>query len=402
MAEPRAPQPDADRSSRRAPAGRGGRPGHRRVVVALSATSSTPSRPRPRRSTAEPDEVRERWEASPIRRSGVGVEEQLAQAAEAGDLVAAVTDEDGPHPVERRRPHDAPRRRGGRVRRPGAGGTRPRPAPTRSGLALLTGRPATVFSAEHWCESVHDWVCWSVPVPRPRRPPARRDRPLRAAGTRATPVAELAVAALGRLVEEHLPDDAAAPRRPALLRLACSGTPRRPRRRSRWRSRPARSSCWPRWPSRARAASISSDTWCTATGRVSRPPSRPSSRTSGSMLGGGIGSRPYRLTMPVRVDVVDAAGPTLHVGRPHRRGRRLRRPAPARQRRSVRHRPSPRHRRVAARTRLLDAGTAEDLLRFAEVHRYDEAVIERALALAGVADPARHEAEARLEVARQG
>src|SRR5579871_4642350 len=44
---------------------------------------------------AEPDEVRQRWEASPIRRSGVGLEDQLERAAAAGDLVAAVTDADG-------------------------------------------------------------------------------------------------------------------------------------------------------------------------------------------------------------------------------------------------------------------------------------------------------------------
>ncbi|MBX7071236.1 MAG: hypothetical protein K1X38_17775, partial [Microthrixaceae bacterium] len=43
----------------------------------------------------EPEEVRQRWEASPIRRSAVGLEEQLTLAAEAGDLVAAVTDQDG-------------------------------------------------------------------------------------------------------------------------------------------------------------------------------------------------------------------------------------------------------------------------------------------------------------------
>ena len=31
-------------------------------------------------------------------------------------------------------------------------------------MALVTDRPAAVFATEHWCEPVHDWVCYSAPV----------------------------------------------------------------------------------------------------------------------------------------------------------------------------------------------------------------------------------------------
>ena len=31
------------------------------------------------------------------------------------------------------------------------------------GLALAADRPASVFSAEHWLDPVHDWVCYSAP-----------------------------------------------------------------------------------------------------------------------------------------------------------------------------------------------------------------------------------------------
>ncbi|MEJ7582650.1 MAG: hypothetical protein WKF43_00930 [Acidimicrobiales bacterium] len=43
----------------------------------------------------EPEEVEARWEASPIRRSSVEVEDQLERAAESGDLIAAITDDEG-------------------------------------------------------------------------------------------------------------------------------------------------------------------------------------------------------------------------------------------------------------------------------------------------------------------
>ena len=86
------------------------------------------------------------------------------------------------HPVERRRPARcaAPPRVSGSF--PAADGTRGRRAPTRSALALMSGRPATVFCAEHWCDAVRDWVCWSVPVRDRCRSEHRRHRPVRALG----------------------------------------------------------------------------------------------------------------------------------------------------------------------------------------------------------------------------
>ncbi|CAN5797134.1 hypothetical protein BH23ACT2_BH23ACT2_07290 [soil metagenome] len=54
---------------------------------------------------------------------------------------------------------------------------------------------------------------------------------------------------------------------------------------------------------------------------------------------------------------------------------------------------------VALRRSLLESGTTSDLLRFAEVHRHDEAVLQRAVQLTGPSDPLHHEAKARLELA---
>ena len=68
------------------------------------------------------------------------------------------------------------------------------------------GRAGNRVLGEYWCESA-DMVCRSVPV---TTPDGRRVGVLNPSGRwdTASPVAELAVAALGRLVEEHLPADA--------------------------------------------------------------------------------------------------------------------------------------------------------------------------------------------------
>ncbi len=155
---------------------------------------------------AEPDEVRARWQASPIRRSGVDLETQLARTAEAAGLVAAVTDDEGrilwsSGGREMLRTAETvgfvP---GGRWDEASAG-------TNALGLALLTGRTETVFAAEHWCEAVTDWVCWSAPV---MAPDGRRLGVVDLSGpwSSATPVAELAVSALAQVVQQHLPTDA--------------------------------------------------------------------------------------------------------------------------------------------------------------------------------------------------
>lgn len=346
-----------------------------------------------------PDEVRARWEASPIRRSGVGVEDQLGRAAEAGDLIAAITDDEGRilwSVGERRMRRIAEGVgfvEGGRWDEPSAG-------TNALGLALLTGRPSAVFSAEHWCESVHDWVCWSVPV---RTPDGRRLGVLDLSGRwdTATPVAEMAVAALGRLVEEHLPPDARQPgAAPDELVLHLLGHPE-----ASLGGRPLTLS--PRQGELLAALAVEGPASLEQLCHLvygDRPVSPATVKAELShlrrVLGGGIASRPYRLTMPVRVDVLELRR-MLHAGD-------LRGATGAYAGQFLPDSEAPfavDHRHVidiALRRSLLEAGSTDQLLRYAEVHRYDEAVLERAIRVAGRADPLRHEAEARLEIALRG
>jgi hypothetical protein len=347
----------------------------------------------------EPDEVRERWEASPIRRSGIGVEEQLGRAAEASDLIAAITDDegrilwsDGGHRM-RHIAEGVGFVAGGRWDETSAG-------TNALGLALRTGRPSTVFASQHWCESVHDWVCWSAPV---TAPDGTRIGVLDLSGRwdTATPVAELAVAALARLVEEHLPADVAGPPdRPEELTLRLLGRPRATLGGRALPLSPRQVELLAVLAVQGPASLEQLGEWVYGDHPVSPTTIKAELSHLRRILGGAIGSRPYRLELPVRIDVTDLRS-RLHAGDLHGAtaaygGQFLpdsEAPFAIDQRHVI---------DMALRRSLLEAGTPADLLRFAEVHRYDETVLRRALDLVARTDPLHHEAQARLDLARRG
>jgi hypothetical protein len=345
----------------------------------------------------EPDEVRERWAASPIRRSGIGVEDQLGRTAEAGDLIAAITDPEGT--ILWTNGGRGMRRIAERVGFVEGGRWDEASAGTNAlALAVLTGRASTVFSSEHWCESVQDWVCWSVPV---NAPDGHMVGVLDLSGrwSSATPVAELAVAALARLVEEHLPADVIGPVDDEIV-LQLLGHPVALRG---GRVLPLS----PRQVELLAALAIEGPSSLEQLHELvygDRPVSLTTLKAELShlrrQLGGGIASRPYRLTVPVRVDVLELRR-MLHVGDLHGAsaaydGQLLPdsdAPFAVDQRHVI---------DVALRRSLLESGSVAELLHFADVHRFDETVLEQAVARAGANGPLRHEARARLELARRG
>lgn len=342
----------------------------------------------------EPADVAARWEASPIRRSGVGVEEKLARAAEAGGLVAAVTDDEGRilWSVGSRQMRDEAEQvgfvPGGRWDEASAG-------TNALGLALLTGTASAVFSSEHWCDAVRDWVCWSVPI---RTAAGRPIGVIDLSGhwDTASPVAELAVEALGRLVEEHLPDDVGPDPATPTLELRVLGHPH-----AALGGLPL-----PLSPRQAELlATLAIDGPATLDQLQYRVyGDRPVSPTTvkaelshlRKLLGGGIASRPYRLTMPVRVDAVDLYGMLrdgdLHGAATRYAGQLLpdsESPFAVDNRQVL---------DVALRRSLLESGTTEQLLRFAAVHRDDVEVLQQAWLRAERGTPLRFEAEARLRL----
>lgn len=350
----------------------------------------------PDRSAAPVDaglgEVKQRWEASPIRRSGVGLEEQLTRAADVGDLVAAVTDEEGRilwsagGRTMRRIAERAGFVPGGRWDEASAG-------TNALALALRNGEPSTVFSAEHWCESLHDWVCWSVPV---------RDRSGRTVGVidlsgvwdQATPLAEMTVTALCRLVEGHLPDPTSAPPTLEIRLLGQPGATLGGRPLSlRLRQIELLAALAIRGPlTLAELQDLVFGERAVSPVTVKVELSRLR-----QMLGGAISSRPYRLTLPVHVDVLEVRaaldGADLDRAVAAYRGQLI----------SASEAPfvvDERHVLDATlRNALLATGAISQLLAYAAVHPYDAQVLQRAVRISDAIDPRHHEAKALLDIA---
>ena len=362
--------------------------------------------------------VADRWDASLIRRTAPHLVDELRSIARDGDLVAAVTDAFGRILWSF----------GGRTMRTHAeavnfaigGFWDESSAGTNAvSLSLINRRPFSVFSAEHWCAGVQDWVCYAAPV---------RDASGRAIGAidlsstwdRTSPLGLPTVTALARVVEQQIRLDA---------QMAAAGAGRSRRRH------PAP----PRWSASrlpqatlleidvlgraavrldghpvlltprqvevltvlACAGGLTLDELHTrlhGERRVSLTTTKVEVSRLRSALGDGVvGSRPYRLRVPVEVDVQrlvdrldrgDLSGAlALYKGQlvPQSDA-----PFIVEQRH---------HCDVALRTGVLDAGSVGDLLAYAAIHPWDLDVLEAAVARAGAGHPLRATATAKLSLA---
>jgi hypothetical protein len=341
----------------------------------------------------------ERWEASPIRRAVPGLAEELKQVAADGDMVAAVTDEcgrilwSGGGHLMTGRAEQVHFTAGGCWDERSAGTNAP-------ALALLTGKPASVFSLEHWCEAVHDWVCYAAPV---------RDAAGRTVGVidlsttweQAHPLALATVTAMARLAEARLGTlgavDAVAARAARTLELRALGHPR---------------VVLDETPLLLPLRQLEIVCLLVLRGEATldelhallygdRPVTMTTLKAEISHLrravGGAIASRPYRLAARCRADFV-AVVQHLRAGRISDAVAAYSGPLlPASEAPGIIE-----HRHyvdVALRNALLRHGSPGDLLRFAEFHPYDAELIERAAVVADPSDPLLADAEARLRVA---
>ncbi|MDQ1006212.1 hypothetical protein QFZ82_000697 [Streptomyces sp. V4I23] len=107
--------------------------------------------------------VHHRWAGSPLRRPVDDLAGELHSIAEDAGFVTAVTDESGTilwtcgGPTMRRRAEQVNFAPGGRWDEQAMG-------TNALSLALSTGRPSTVFSAEHLVTALHGWVCYCAPI----------------------------------------------------------------------------------------------------------------------------------------------------------------------------------------------------------------------------------------------
>lgn len=108
-------------------------------------------------------EVRPRWAASPLRGPVHALRDELRSIADDAGFIVAVTDESGTilwtcgGRVMRQRAEQVNFAPGGRWDESAMG-------TNALSLALRTGRPSTVFSAEHLVSALHGWVCYCAPL----------------------------------------------------------------------------------------------------------------------------------------------------------------------------------------------------------------------------------------------
>lgn len=346
------------------------------------------------------DDADRRWHESVIRRSVPGVVDQLEQASTTGDVIALITDADGrimwqSTPLWLRRGAD----RIGLV--PGGIWSESTVGTNGIGLALAADRPAVVFSAEHWLDPVHEWVCYAAPIHAPDGTQVGAID-LSTSWKRANPLALATVMSMARLVEHEIRANPAVlpgPTPPALV-VGVLGDA--------WATLGGR-------PLRLTQRQYEILTILAVTGGCTlgelhallygdRPVAATTLKAEIShlrrLLDGHLASRPYRLALPCRVDADelprrlqngDVEGAALLY-----KGQLLptsEAPFVA----ELRHQLD-----VALRTALLRDGTSTAVMRFTTVHPYDVEVLERVGHLVSADDPLFPALTARLAVARTG
>lgn len=144
------------------------------------------------------------WRESPLQAAVEQVGDELRRTAEDGDLVIAVTDPDtrilwtyGGRVM---------RRRAETVNFVPAGRWDDRSVGTNAlDLAQRTDAPAMVFSAEHYAEVVHNWVCWAAPVHDPATGAQLGVIDLSTTWDRTHPIGLATARVMARLIESALP-----------------------------------------------------------------------------------------------------------------------------------------------------------------------------------------------------
>ena len=144
------------------------------------------------------------WRDSPLQVAVERVEEELRRTAQDGDLVLAVTDAQtrilwtyGGR-VMRRKAETVNFVPGGRWDDESAG-------TNALDLATRLGEPAMVFSAEHYAAMVHNWVCWAAPVYDPVSGRKLGVIDLSTTWDRTHPIGLATARVMARLIESALP-----------------------------------------------------------------------------------------------------------------------------------------------------------------------------------------------------
>lgn len=174
--------------------------------------------------SVEPEQL---WAASPLRPAIEAVEDELVELAEDRGFVAAVMDDAG-RLIWTAGGRHMRRRAEGVNFAPGGRWDEASVGTNALALALDTGRPAQVFSAEHYAEMVHGWCCFAAPLKDPATGLPLGVLDLSSTWDRAHPMALAAVRALALAAQAVLDAGARAqpqPTRAALWQVQLLGIP---------------------------------------------------------------------------------------------------------------------------------------------------------------------------------
>lgn len=342
--------------------------------------------------------VHQRWTSSPLYRPVSGLAGELHSIAEDAGFVTAVTDESGTilwtcgGPTMRRRAERVNFAPGGRWDEQAMG-------TNALSLALRTGRPSSVFSAEHLVSALHGWVCYCAPV---HGPDGRVLGVLDLSTTwdRSHPLAMSTVRTLVSTIEARLTTERP---RPGQLRLTCLGTEQSVPAVRQGRPLPLR----PRQVEILTLLALEPDGFSPERLRAALYGDRPVTASTFKAeishlrraLGGGIPPRRYTLTIPVSCDAADVLraleqGDTDTALRLYGGPLLPRSEAPGIEEWRTRL-------EVAVREAVLASSRPEHALRYGERAPYDAEIHEHALHLLGPDDTRRAIARGRLTTARR-
>ncbi len=163
---------------------------------------------------ADESDTKSFWHGSPLQVAVERVEQELRRTAEDGDLVVAVTDAEtrilwtyGGR-VMRRKAETVNFVAGGRWDDTSVG-------TNALDLATRNDAPSMVFSAEHYAEIVHNWVCWAAPVHDPVSGEQLGVIDLSTTWDRTHPIGLATARVMARLIETAMPASSQHPGLPA-------------------------------------------------------------------------------------------------------------------------------------------------------------------------------------------
>ncbi|MFF6783759.1 GAF domain-containing protein [Streptomyces sp. NPDC012510] len=347
---------------------------------------------------ADEGAVHERWSGSLLRRPVDGLADELRGVADDAGFVTAVTDESGT--ILWTYGGQAMRRRAERVNfAPGGRWDEQAMGTNAVSLALRTGRPSAVFSAEHLVTALHGWACYCAPI---HSPDGQVVGVLDLSTTwdRSHPLAMSTVRGLASAIEAglrtELPLQSREDRPP--VRLDCLGAEKAVRDGVPLLLRPRQLEILTLLalepdgytPERLREALYGDRAVTASTFKAEISHLRRS-------LGGGIATRRYALTTPVSCDAADVLralenGDTETALRLYRGPLLPRSEAPGIEEWRT-------HLEVAVREAVLASSRPEHALRYGGRASYDAEVHEHALRLFGPADARRAIAAGRLTTA---